>query len=316
MTSLHGKQGIRLISLLISLFSFHANADGILPPPQKISPHVYAWIGPLEGPSEKNRGFRMNLVFVVGEKSIAVIDTGYTPEMAREMVSHIKTVSPLPIRYAINTSSQPHRYMGNDVFAALGSEIIAHKHSVQRMEESGSLFAMAIENILKKKSSEVSLPKNPTRIIDKDISLDLGKVTIHVKHVGPAHTPAQLIVEIPKDDLVYTGDLLYSERLLAILDGSNVKNWIVAYDRLKQYTNSTFIPGHGKPAKLESFDFPTRSYLVMIDEHMSSAVNEMIELQDAITTLDQTRYKSLVNYEQLAGRNANLAYLYYERIGM
>ncbi|MDH5545007.1 MAG: MBL fold metallo-hydrolase [Gammaproteobacteria bacterium] len=304
------------VVLLLLLGNSVVASTSILPSPQKLSQHVYAWIGPLEGPSEKNHGYRMNLVFVVGSSAVAVIDTGYTPEMAKEMLGHIRKITPLPIRYAINTSSQPHRYMGNDVFAASGAETIAHKNSVARMEASGNLFAMAIENILKKKPSDVKLPKKPTRIIEDDITLDLGNLDIHIRHMGAAHTPAQLIVEIPNDKLVYTGDLLYSERLLAILDVSDVKNWLAAYDALKQYQDIVFIPGHGQPASLEAFEFPTRSYLAMIDSHMSKAVDEMTELQDAIKSLDQSGYKHLVNFEQLAGRNANLAYLFYERAGM
>ena len=293
-----------------------ASATGILPPPEKISDHVYAWIGPLEGPSEKNHGYRMNMAFIVGEQFVAVIDTGYTTEMAHEMVSYIRKTTELPIRYAINTNSQPHRYMGNDVFRQLGAETIAHIDSAKRMEGMGSQFATAIEFILKKKASKVTLPQPPSRVIDSDITLDLGALEIKIRYMGAGHTPAQLIVEIPQDNLIYAGDLLYSERLLAILSDSNIRSWITAYDKLAGFGDVLFIPGHGKPAKLEMFSHPTRSYLALVDKHMIQAVEEMMELQDAINTLDQKNYKDLTNFEQLSGRNASWAYLYYESNAM
>ena len=291
-------------------------AQNILPAPQKLSEHVYAWIGPLAPPNKENQGYRMNLLFVVGTQAVAVIDTGYTPEMAQEMVAHIRKITPLPIKYAINTSSQPHRYMGNDVFADLGAQTIAHEISIQRMESSGGNFAMAIARILEKKPEQVSLPARPTRIIKDHLALDLGGVDLNIEHVGAAHTPAQLIVKIAQDKMIYTGDLLYAERLLAILNGSDVKNWIVAFKQLEKYSDMIFIPGHGQPGILANFNFPTLSYLQMMDKHMTAAIDNMLDLQDSITSLDQSAYKNLSNYDILSGRNANIAYLYYERISM
>ena len=286
-----------------------ANEFKILPEPRKISDHVYAWIGPLEGPSEKNKGYRMNLVFVVGDSSVAVIDTGYTAAMAKEMIKHIRTVTSLPIKYAVNSSSQPHRYMGNDVFRNAGAKIIAHKNSAKRMQSMGNNFATFIESLLKAPKGSINTPKQPDVLIEKDYKIDLGGVQLDVIHVGPAHTPAQLIVKIKKDKLIYTGDLLYSGRLLAVLSGSKVGNWIKAYDDLKKESGYKFIPGHGEPGPLSNFDFPTRSYLSLLFNHMNKMVDEGVDVQDAINKLDQSKYSKLVNYEELAGRNASWTYL-------
>jgi glyoxylase-like metal-dependent hydrolase (beta-lactamase superfamily II) len=109
----------------------------MLPPPVQVSPNTWAWIGPYDGPSKLNNGFRMNLGFVVGRDAVAVIDTGYTREMAEEMVAAIARITPLPIRFAINTNSQPHRHMGNDVFRAAGASIVASREAAQRMSKEG-----------------------------------------------------------------------------------------------------------------------------------------------------------------------------------
>ena len=75
-----------ITGLLVSPLT-HAAKTNILPPPEKVSKHVYAWIGPLEGPSKTNHGYRMNLCAVVGNKAVAVIDSGYTENMAKQMLS-------------------------------------------------------------------------------------------------------------------------------------------------------------------------------------------------------------------------------------
>lgn len=305
-------RNIRIILITIFLLNLNpvfAAGKNILPAPKKISDHVYAWIGPLEGPSKENNGYRMNLVFVVGENAVAVIDTGYTSSMAKEMVAHIHSISQLPIKYAVNANSQPHRYMGNDVFREAGAQIITHKESAKRMERMGSNFVTAIERILEPPKGSVTIPKQPDLLIDDKHVLDLGGVTVELIHMGPAHASAQLIAKVDKDKIIYTSDLLYSQRLLAVLQDGNIGNWIKAYDSLKKYEGYTFIPGHGEPAPLSEFDFPTRSYLGLLYDHMTKMVEEGVDVQDAIDNLDQSRYSNLVNFEELSGRNASWAYL-------
>jgi len=294
------------------MFSYAAYAmstPAILPSPKQLSEHVYAWIGPLPGPSKDNQGYRMNLLFVVGKNAVAVIDTGYTEAMAKEMLFHIRAITDKPIKYAINTNSQPHRFMGNPVFREAGASILAHEHTANRMNAQGGNFAGFIERILELPENSVKIPKKPDRLIKNDTKLDLGDLIISLKNLGPAHTPAQLVIEVAKDKLVYTGDILYAGRVLAILPDSNTKSWISAFDKLKDYGDVTFIPGHGQPGKLKDFEFSTREYLTLLHDHMNKMVDEGVDLQEAIEKLDQSKYSNLVNYEELSGRNANITYV-------
>ena len=302
-----------LITLLTTTFGFSAVAaqsgGAILPPPKQLSDHVYAWIGPLPVPSKENQGYRMNLLFVVGNDAVAVIDTGYTEAMAEEMLAHIKRITKVPVKYAINSNSQPHRFMGNPAFKRAGVTIIAHEKSAERMDKQAGNFASRIENILELKPGSVKLPTRPDKIIKGDIELDLGGLRIKLWDFGPAHTPTQLVVEVAQDKLVYTGDLLYSGRLLSVQSDSNVKHWIEAFDRLKQFNDVLFVPGHGQPDNLKAFEFPTRQYLTLLFDHMNQMVEEGADIQDAIKRLDQSQFEKLVNFEEAAGGNASWTYL-------
>jgi glyoxylase-like metal-dependent hydrolase (beta-lactamase superfamily II) len=311
----------RLISRLlfsVSLIAVSNLATGnefkILPRPEKISKHVYAWIGPYPGPSVENKGYRMNLVFVVGKKYVAVLDSGYYPEMAREMLGRIRQITPLPVKYVLNSNSQPHRFMGNDVFRKAGAQIITSEKEARRMEENANNYAMMLENIMKFKQEDIRLPAAPDILLNKGTSLDLGGNVILDVHIHKAaHTPQPLITHISIDNIVYAGDILYSGRLLSIVSGSNIKEWKQTYNYLKQFKSATFIPGHGQPAKLSEFEKSTYQYLDLLDSHMSKMVEEGVDLQDAINRLDQSAYSHLEIFEMLAGRNASRAYLEAER---
>jgi len=305
---------INVLVFGLSLFGLNqysaAQKYKILPKPEQISKHVYAWIGPHGGPSVKNKGYRMNMVFVVGTKSVAVLDSGYYPAMAKEMIAHIKDITPLPIKYVINSNSQPDRYLGNDAFREIGAEIVTSEKEALRMKENGNNYAMMLEMVMKFKEKDIKLPEKPSRIISRNTTLDLGggvKLDIHLHKAG--HTPQPLIVHVTSDNTVYAGDILYSGRLLAVVPGGNIKQWKETYMYLKRFKNATFVPGHGKPAKLSVFEKPTYKYLSLLDAHMSKMVDAGIDIQDAIRRLDQSEFSYLVNYKELAGRNAHSAYL-------
>lgn len=299
-----------LMLMAVTSAAVHAEVSrSILPPPQKVSAHVYAWIGPHGGPSKENQGYRMNMAFVVGTNAVAVIETGYTEAMAQEMLKHIAAVTKLPVKYAINSNSQPDRFFGNEVFRRNGAQIIAHEKEAKRMAENGGDLAGAIERILGLPNGSVKAPNPPDIIIAKDMSLDLGGVKVMLRHFGAAHTPAPLVAHIPADNVVYAGDILYSGRLLAVVPGGNVKSWINTFDALKTFGNATFVPGHGKPAKLAAFKFSTRDYLTTLHTHMKTMVAQGVALDDAVKRLNQSRFSRLENFQELAGRNANMAYL-------
>lgn len=302
---------IRLLgAALISISSLvHAAQESIrLPAPEQISAHLWAWIGPYEGPSKANQGYRMNLAFVVGEKSVAVLDAGYSPAMAEAMIAHIKTIANKPIAYVINTNTQPHRVMGNTIFKARGAVIVAASEAVERIEQEGPSFAGTVERILELPAGSVAPPSSPDKLISETTTLDLGGVTINVQPVGLAHTAGSLIVEIPTDNVVYAGDVLYSGRLLALLPVSGLQSWIEAYDSLRTFGDATMIPGHGRPAKLAAFEQPTYAYLTALKDHMDAAVEAGSFMQDAIAGFDDSAWQGLANFEELAGRNKHEAY--------
>lgn len=304
--------GLLLLALLLPHGAAHAS--DILPPPERIGPHSYAWIGPYGPPTRDNRGFRMNLGFVVGEQAVAVIDSGYGPAMAEAMLQHIRRITDRPVRYVINTNSQPHRIMGNPVFRRQGARILAAETAVARMRDSGQQFAAAVARVLEQDPADIPVPRTPDELLSEPRTIDLGgQVRVTVRPVGHAHTAGSSIVEARPDGVVFAGDVLYRGRLLALLPVSRLEGWIASYDLLRDYPQATlFVPGHGEPGPLAAFEQPTYAYLTTLRDHMAAAAREWIGLDEAIDSLDQSDWRKLADFEALAGRNAHQAYLEFE----
>lgn len=296
------------LTLLIYITSPYVLAAD-LPEPVKIAPHSYAWIGPYGPPTPENRGFRMNLGFVIGDDAVAVIDSGYGDEMAGTMLEYIREITDRPVRFVINTDSQPHRILGNAAFRKHEATIIASEEAASRMLNEGAAMAGSAEDILGLAPGSIHVPGAPDRGLQKTTEFSLGGVTLVVTPVGTAHTAGSLIVEVVEDKVIFAGDVLYGGRLLAILPVSRVDGWIAAYDALRKHQDALFIPGHGEPGRLSSFEHSTYVYLTTLKAHMDNAIDQGLELQEAIDSLDQAAWKDLTDFDALAGRNAHQTYL-------
>lgn len=301
---------IRFILLLLLSFATcrYTLAAG-LPEPIKIAPHSYAWIGPYGPPSRENQGFRMNLGFVVGDDAVAVIDSGYGDGMAVTMLEKIRHVTDRPVSYVINTNSQPHRILGNAAFRKNGATVIASEAASSRMVQEGVAMASSAENILGLAPGNVHAPGPPDRGLQKTSEISLGGITLQIIPVSTAHTAGSLVVEVVEDKVIYAGDVLYRGRLLAILPVSRVDGWISAFDTLRKYQDALFVPGHGEPGPLSDFEHSTYKYLTTLKAHMDDTIDQGMELQEAIDSLDQSSWKDLVDFDALSGRNAHQTYL-------
>lgn len=301
--------GLRYCLMLLSALVSLPSVAALLPEPRQVSPHAWAWIGPYEGPTRKNQGFRMNLGFVVGTEAVAVIDSGYSPQMATEMLRHIRARTPLPVRHVVNTNSQPHRFLGNDVFRQAGARILAGREGAERMARDGAMMAFSAAGVLGVASLPV--PAVPDRLLGagESADLDLGSgVVLHVRHAGTAHTKGSLVAEVRPDRTVFAGDILYGGRLPALIADGSVKGWIDAYESLRGMNTLTFVPGHGDPGPLATFDHPTLAYLKEIKHHMDQAVKDGDDIEKAKAGFDASAWKSLANFTELNGRNAYQAY--------
>jgi glyoxylase-like metal-dependent hydrolase (beta-lactamase superfamily II) len=284
-------------------------ADDVLPQPVEVSEHAWAWIGPYGPPTAGNRGFRMNLGLVVGNESAAVIDSGYGDAMAEAMLEQIAVLTDRPVRYVINTNSQPHRILGNAVFRDAGAQIIAAADAVPRIRDQGPDLAATAAGILEVPVEQVRAPGTPDVVIESETEIDLGGVTLRVVPVGTAHTPGSLVVEVVGDDLVFAGDVLYGGRLLSVLAVSRTDGWIEAIDRLRAFGEVRFVPGHGQPGPFSAFEQANDGYLRSLKAHMDTAVDDGLGLQESIDSFDQSAWSSLADFELLAGRNAHRVYL-------
>jgi hypothetical protein len=98
-----------------------------------------------------------------------------------------------------------------------------------------------------------------------------------------------------------------------VLPFSSARNWLASFAAMEALQPRVIVPGHGQVCDLAKAQRESRDYLQHLVDHMRRSVDNLVDLQAAIDSLDQSAWASLANYELLKGGNASRVYLEMER---
>lgn len=274
---------------------------------QKVTENVYAIVGSITQRSPKNLGNNATFGFVITSKGVVLIDSGGSYKGAQKIHQAIQTVTNQKIVLVINTGGQDHRWLGNDYFKQQGARIIAAKASVadQKKRVNGQLSFL--ENLVGKKimASTREVYADETFVTKHEIKI--GGVQFKLHNPGTAHTPGDTYVWLPQQKTVFTGDIVYVERILAVGSVSNSKGWIQSFETISALKPSYIVPGHGHVTNLKQATADTYDYLVALRQGVSMLIDQGFGL-DAVSRIDQSKFSYLKFYEELYGRNAHQVY--------
>lgn len=294
------------IFLAFSLLSTQASAVQFSP--VQVSKNIYAFIGDTGMRSYENEGMNANAGFIVTKAGVVVVDSGSTYLVAKAMHAAIKKITQQPVKYVINTGGQDHRWLGNGYFKEQGAQIIASRKARADMEERGAGQLAGLTSELREKINGTKAVY-PEHLFDQKEILKLDTEEIQILFFQGGHTPGDAVVWLPKARTLFSGDLIYVDRLLGVLPFSNSKNWLTSFEAIGTLKPKVVIPGHGKVCDWGKAQRETGDYLALLRKHMRKAIDAGNELQKAINTLDQSAYKNLDMFEQLKGGNASRVYL-------
>ncbi|MDF1588690.1 MAG: quinoprotein relay system zinc metallohydrolase 2 [Gammaproteobacteria bacterium] len=235
--------GVLLLTVLSIKISFGAT-DYII---SELGQGIYYHQGVHEDASAHNIGAIANVSFVVGNNCVAVIDSGGSYLEGSYLRHAIKDRTNLPICYVINTHVHPDHTFGNAAFKSDNPSFIGHSKLAAAMESRQTYFDQTFKEILGSAYTGTEFI-SPTQIVEtnRPITIDLGNRILTLTAHSTAHTDHDLTVYDDFTKTLWTGDLLFIERV-PVMDGS-INGWIkVMYDMLSLDLNCV-IPGHGSPA--------------------------------------------------------------------
>ncbi len=275
--------------------------------PVEVIPHVWSAIGATAPPTYENTGHNNNLSFIVTTEGVVVVNGGAAYVLAEALHAEIKRITDQPVVLVINENGQGHAMLGNTYWAEQGVKILAHEDAAAEFEERGYdiLDRMKGYNRDKAEKTEVTLP---TETFEDSYDASIGGVAIEVLHLGPAHSPGDISVWLPDEKLVIAGDMAFHERLLPIFDDTDTAGWLETWDEEFEALGALYvIPGHGHPTNMAQVRRYTKDYLTHLRGEIAKHIEDGGELDDAYY-VDQSAYKHLHTFNELATRNAGRVY--------
>jgi len=280
---------------------------------EPVAPGVYAFVGEKGGRTYANEGLNANIGLVVTPAGALLVDSGASFQGAKQIHEAVKKVTQQPVKWVINSGGQDHRWLGNGYFIGQGAEVIAHADAKADMLARGGDHMSGLKNELKDKL-DGTVPTLPTRwLTGPDEALNLGGMAIEVKHRKGGHTPGDLMVWLPQQKVVFSGDIVYVDRLLGVLPFSHAGRWLESFAVLESLKPARIVPGHGDVCDLPKAQAQTRDYLQALRTHMKKAVDDGTEISAAIKAFDVKPWMSLLNAAELHPGNASRTYLELER---
>ncbi|MDP2101279.1 MAG: quinoprotein relay system zinc metallohydrolase 2 [Methylotenera sp.] len=187
-----------------------------------------------------------NISFIVGSRGVAVIDTGGSLKVGRQLREAIRQITSLPVLYVVNSHVHPDHIYGNAAFLADKPEFVGHEKLANAMESRKEQYAKLNARFLHEDAVGTELIK-PTLAVKDKLELDLGGRKLMLTAHPVAHTNTDVSMIDSKTGTLFTGDLLFIERTPVI--ESDVKGLIAEIEKLKSSPAKQVVPGHGPVTK-------------------------------------------------------------------
>jgi quinoprotein relay system zinc metallohydrolase 2 len=284
-----------------------AHAAPVTPlPMQQVAPGVYLHTGRQEDWDAGNGGDIANIGFVVGERCVAVIDTGSTPVLGARLRAAIAAATPHPVCYVINTHVHPDHVLGNTAFVADNPQFVGHAKLAAALAAKGPTYLATLQRTVGTPAEEVPLVP-PTLAVNDEQRLDLGGRTLVLRAWPTAHTDNDLTVWDEATRTLLTGDLLFVARIPS-LDGS-LRGWVKVMPELAAMPAAQVVPGHGPlqrnwPAAAATM---TR-YLDRLLADTRTAIRERRTIQAAVDSVAQDEAARWPLADLYHRRNVTAAY--------
>ena len=280
--------------------------------------NIYCYLQPDGGWGWSNAG-----LIADGDESL-IVDTLFDEDLTLEMLDSMKSAEPKGmknIRALINSHSNGDHCNGNncvDTDEVISSEATLEEMSHESPEMMAALLKQAPEMGTLGKyflecfgsfNFEGVTKRLPNTTFTGETQRQVGDKIVELIEVGPAHTNGDVLVHVPSDKVVFTGDILFIEGH-PILWAGPVKNWINACDRIISMEVDFVVPGHG-PVTDNRGVKAVRDYLVYIDTESRKRFESGLSALEAAKEIDLDLFSTWGDGERIAV-NVNSLYREYK----
>lgn len=244
---------------------------------REIAHGIYLHQGVHQEMSLANRGDISNAGFIVGSRSVAVIDPGGSEAVAKALKAAIARTTNLPVSHVVLSHFHPDHVAGAAVFSTVET-IVSHHHYPRAVAQRAAFYLPRLSELSGRSPATAFIA--PTLLVDESIDIDLGQRPLRVVAHPVAHTDNDLAVFDITTKTLWASDLVFVDRLPS-LDGS-LTGWLEVLEKWSSKTLSLVVPGHGKPGTWDDTAGPQIRYLKALRDSVRGALAEGLRLSEVL----------------------------------
>lgn len=272
----------------------------------ELAPGVFAHQGETSLMTRENFGGIANLGAVVGDDSVAVIDTGGSLIQGKAFLAALREKTQKPVRYVINTHAHPDHVFGNGAFEGPGTVFVGHKNLPRALAARGAHYLASFREAMGDALDGVTII-SPTMLVSDSSTLDLGGRSLVLQAWRTAHTDSDLTVLDPASGTLFAGDLLFLQHV-PVVDGS-LLGFLDVAEKLSTIKAERVVPGHGPlvapwPKALDD----ERNYLTRLTADLRAAIKKGESVTDATKAAGASEQGKWRLFENYHARNATAGF--------
>jgi cyclase len=248
----------------------------------QVSDGVYFYQGNI-GQGHCNNGW------IIFDDYVLVIDANY-PSGALEILPKIRALTDKPIRFAFDTHHHGDHAYGNQVWNENGATPVAHTGVIEEMKRYetghyGDKPGRWEGEAERRPDVKASRLKPPSLLFPRELIFDDGKHRVELHHLGVAHTHGDALAWLPKEKILFTGDVCVNGPYNYAGDG-NVEKWIATLDAARKLGARVVCPGHG-PRAAESLLAEQQKFFRTLRESVGALVKARKTAQQIRDSVEQ-----------------------------
>lgn len=304
-----------LAALLLAAVSSFVMADSSRAiradyPITKLTDRVYVIYGPMSEPTKANQGFRNNVVIVTTDNGVVVMDPGTSKYVGEMVLEKIHTITKDKVVAVFNSHAHGDHWLGNETFKQDNPKvrIYAHPKMIELANAGEGKHWLKLFNSETDDAVVGTTPVAPTHAVKDRQEIRIGGVKFVIHSTGPAHSHGDIMVEVPQENVLFTGDIV-RDRMIGINEIS-FKGYLTAIERILQTKAKIYIPGHGKAGDRKivlAYQNFIRTIRDTVARHYENGMTDYQIKPYVIHALEE--YKSWHRFNEHIGRLVSLAYL-------
>jgi quinoprotein relay system zinc metallohydrolase 2 len=272
---------------------------------QEVAHGIHIRRGVDEDATAANGDAIANSGFIVGGRSVAVIDPGGSLRDGMRLRACIRRVTSLPIRHVVMSHVHPDHIFGAGAFEADRPQFVGHARLPNAMAQRGEYYRKTLESILGKGSAGPLIV--PTHLVVERDRIDLGGRVLLLTAHGVAHSDCDLSVFDSSSGTLLPADLLFVERVPS-LDG-HLRGWQGELTALKALRAQRAVPGHGPV----SVSWPAGAadverYLDVLLRETRVALKQGLDIGAAVAVVGQSERAHWKLFDDYQGHNVTQAF--------